>query len=157
MRNLATFVLLFAVWLLWSGHTEPLLIGLGVASCALVVWLSAKMELVDEEAYPFHLSLKLLGYIPWVLWQVVITNFDAARIILHPKLPIHSHLIRLNVNQRTSLGQVIHANTITLTPGTVTLDVRNNTFLIHALTREAADADDTGDLDRRVSKLEGKA
>ncbi len=154
LRNVATFVLLFAVWLLWSGHTEPLLLGLGVGSCALVVWLSRRMALLDDEAYPFHLLVRLLGYIPWVLWQVVLTNIAAAKVILSPSLPISPMLLKLRVKQQTTLGRVIHANTITLTPGTVTLDVRGDTFLIHALTREAASEDGTGALDDKVARLE---
>lgn len=156
MRNLATFVLLFAVWMLWSGHTEPLLVGLGLGSAALAVFLGAKLHLIDEEAFAFRLTFRLLGYVPWALWQVVKTNVEAARIILHPNLPHHSHLVHVAVTQRTALGQVIHANTLTLTPGTVTLDVRNGTFLIHALTRKAAAGDAARNLDRRVSRLEGK-
>ena len=156
MRHFATFVLLFAVWMLWSGHTEPMLVGLGLGSCALVLWISARLRLVDEESYPFHLAFQLLGYIPWVIWQVILTNITAARLFLHPKLPIHTHLVHIPVRQRTTLGQVIHANTITITPGTVTLDVRNNEFLVHALTLEAAEEDGSGELDRRVAKLEGQ-
>jgi multicomponent Na+:H+ antiporter subunit E len=141
---------------LWSGHlTDPLLVSLGVMSCALVVWLSDRMQLIDEEAYPYHLVVRLLGYVPWVMWQVVKTNFDAARVILSPSLPIQPALVTIPITQRTSLGRVIHANTITITPGTVTLDMGEHTFLVHALTREAADLDASGELDRKVALLEG--
>ncbi len=155
MRYLAIFLVLFATWMLWSGHTELLLISFGLGSCALVVWVGARLRILDKEGFPFELLLRLVGYVPWVLWQVVKSNIEVARIILTPSLPIYSHLIHIDVKQRTALGQAIHANTITLTPGTFTLDVRNNTFLIHALTREFADEDGTGDLDERVSRLEG--
>jgi multicomponent Na+:H+ antiporter subunit E len=154
MRYVGTFVLLFAVWLMWSGHSGPLLIGLGLGSTALVVWLSWRMRLIDAEAFPYHLTLRLLGYIPWVLWQVIKTNFSVAKIILDPKLPIFSHLIFLEVKQKTALGRVIHANTITITPGTVTLDVRDGYFVVHALTREAAQEDGINNLDDRVARLE---
>lgn len=155
MRYVGTFLLLFSVWLLWSGHTEPFLLALGVLSCALVTWLSVKMRVVDRESFPYHLAPRLLLYIPWVLWQVVKTNIDVAKIILDPKLPIYSHLIFLEVKQKTEFGRVIHANTITITPGTVTLDVRDGYFVVQALTREAAAADGASDLDDRVARLEG--
>jgi multicomponent Na+:H+ antiporter subunit E len=157
MRYVGTFFLLYAVWLLWSGHMEPLLLVLGLLSAALVTWLSYRMRLIDREAFPYHLTGRLLAYIPWVLWQVIKTNVDIARIILHPKLPIFSHLIFLEVKQQTELGRVIHANTITITPGTVTLDVRDGYFVVHALTRESAAQDGTDDLNDRVARLEGKA
>ncbi len=154
LRIVVTFLLLFGVWMLWSGHTEPLLVGLGLGSCALVVWLSERMHLLDEEAYPYHLVVRLLGYIPWVLWQVVLTNIDAAKLILSPELKLDPVLIKIRVKQQTTLGQVIHANTITLTPGTVTLDMRDNVFLIHALTPESASEDQSGLLDDKVARLE---
>lgn len=154
MRYVGTFILLFGVWLLWSGHTEPLLLALGVLSTALVTWLSYRMRLIDREAFPYHLTWRLLGYIPWVLWQVIKTNVDIAKIILHPKLPIFSHLVFLEVKQKTELGRVIHANTITITPGTVTLDVRDGYFVVHALTRESAAQDGTDELNERVARLE---
>ena len=155
MRNFAIFLVLFAVWLLWSGHFEPLMLGFGVGSCALVVFLGARLGILDEEGFPFELGVRLAGYLPWVLWQVVKSNVEVSRLILNPSLPIRSFVVHIDVKQRTALGQAIHANTITLTPGTFTLDVRDNTFLIHALTREFAAEDQTGDLDERVFRVEG--
>ncbi len=114
------------------------------------------MGLLDDEGYPWQLGVRLLGYVPWVIYQVVVTNFDAARVILAPSLPIQPHLVKIRVSQKTTLGKVIHANTITITPGTVTLDVRGDTFLIHALTLAAADADSSGMLDKKVTRLEGQ-
>jgi multicomponent Na+:H+ antiporter subunit E len=154
IRIVVTFLLLFGVWMLWSGHTEPLMVELGLGSCALVVWLSARMKLLDEEAYPYRLVTRLLGYIPWVLWQVVLTNIDAAKLILGRETKVDPVLVKIRVKQQTTLGQVIHANTITLTPGTVTLDVRDHVFLIHALTPESASEDQSGVLDDKVAKLE---
>ena len=156
LRSILTFVLLFVAWLLWSGHTEPMLLSLGVGSCAFVVWLCHRMGLLDDEGYPFHLTLRLAAYVPWVIYQVILTNLEVARIILSPSLPIQPHLVRFRVTQKTLFGKVIHANTITITPGTVTLDVRGDTFLIHALTKSAADADSSGALDARVTRMEGR-
>lgn len=155
MRNIATFILLFAVWMLWSGHTEPLLVGLGLASCLLVVLISAQMRVLDEDAYAYDLVLRLMAYIPWVMWQVVKTNVDVAKLILSPSLPIQPKLVRIRVSQKTALGQAIHANTITLTPGTVTLDARGGTFLVYALTPDAISPDGAAELDARVTRLEG--
>lgn len=154
MRNTAVFLVLFATWMLWSGHTDVLLVSFGLVSCALVVWLGHRLQVLDREGFPLELFSQLLGYIPWVLWQVVKSNLDVARIILSPSLPVRSHLVQIDVKQRTPLGQAIHANTITLTPGTFTLDVRDNTFLIHTLTPELVCPDGTTELDDRVARLE---
>lgn len=153
-RAITTFILLFSVWLLLSGHTEPLLVGLGAASCALVVWLSARMHILDEESYAYHILVRLIGFLPWMLWQVVKSNIYVAKLILSPSLPIRPYLVHIRVRQHTTIGQVIHANTITLTPGTLTLDVRDNSFLVYALTPDIIEESGTEELDQRVAKLE---
>lgn len=154
MRAVAVFVLLLAAWFFWSGHTEPLLLGLGVVSCAFVAWMSHRMAVLDSESFPFHLWLGLVTYVPWVLWQIVVSNIDVARVILDPKLPIHSHLFRIKLTPKTELGRVILANTITITPGTVSVHLKKDEVIVHGLTREAANADASGELNRRVSALE---
>lgn len=156
-RAFALFALLFAVWLLWSGHTDPLLVSFGLVSAAVATYVARRLEVVDREGYPFHLSLRLLSFIPWVVWQIVKANVDVTRLILSPRLPIDPRLVRIKATQRSEIGRVIHANTITITPGTVSLDVRGDTILVHALTAEAASADSSGMIDRRVSRLEGDA
>jgi multicomponent Na+:H+ antiporter subunit E len=154
-RPLVTFVLLFVVWLAWSGHTEPLLVALGVASAALATVLGWKLGVIDEEGYPYQLALGFLTFIPWLIWEIVKANLQVARLILSPKMPIHPVLARVKASQKTEIGRVIHANTITITPGTVTLDLRENDLVVHALTPEGASQDAGGAIDRRVCRLEG--
>jgi hypothetical protein len=85
------------------------------------------------------------------------TNFQVARIILSPRLRIEPQLLRVRASQRTSVGLAIHANTITITPGTISLDVRDGTILVHALTEAGASQDGSGDIDRKISWVEGRA
>lgn len=144
-----------AVWLLWSGIYQPLIIGLGVASCVAVVLISRSMGIVDDEGAPIHLTLGLLTYIPWLTWAIIKANVDVALRILKPSLPISPRLIRITPGQKTDVGLVVYANSITLTPGTVTCEAEGSEFVIHALTKEAADDVATGDMDRRVTRLEG--
>jgi multicomponent Na+:H+ antiporter subunit E len=101
------------------------------------------------------MGFRHLPYVPWLLWEILKANVDVARIILHPKLPIRPHLFRVEASQRSEVGQVIYANSITLTPGTISLDVRDNGILVHALTDEAADELKKGEMDGRVTRLEG--
>ncbi len=153
-RTLITTLVLVAVWLLWSGHTEPLLLAFGLASVLAVVAISHRMDRfsgTDRNEYP---GFGFLAYLPWLVWQIFKSNIDVARIILSPALPISPRLVQVSTTQRTELGKVIHANSITLTPGTISLDLRDDQILVHALTAESAQGVESAEIDRRVSRIE---
>jgi multicomponent Na+:H+ antiporter subunit E len=154
-RVLGILLWLGLAWLLWSGHLEPLLLGYGAASCALVLWLALRMRLIDRESVPHHLLGGMLLYIPWLLLQIAKANLHVARVILTPSLPIRPRVIRVRATQQSELGNTIFANSITLTPGTVALDVRGGSILVHALTDQAAAGLTDGVMDSRVSRVEG--
>jgi multicomponent Na+:H+ antiporter subunit E len=132
-----------------------LLLGLGALSALLVVTIALRMDVLDREGHPIHLRPKALLYWPWLGWEIVKSNVDVARRILSPTLPISPTVIRLKASQKSELGKVIYANSITLTPGTVSIDIDGDKIEVHALTREAAQALRTGDMDRRVTRFEG--
>ena len=158
LRALGLWLFCFGLWLLLSGYFDvPLLLSFGVLSCALVVFVAWRVEAIDPEERPLRLRLNIhaLGYWPWLLWQIVLSNLDVAKRILDPRLPISPTLISLKPTQRGDLGRFIYANSITLTPGTVTTALSGDTLEVHALTREAADSLVEGDMDRRVTRLEG--
>jgi multicomponent Na+:H+ antiporter subunit E len=156
-RALILFAVLFSVWLLFSGHFETDLITYGVVSCVAIVALTAHLGILDHEALPVHLGFRILVYLPWLLKEIVLSNIAVAKVILDPKLPIHPRILRVAGSQKTQVGQVIYANSITLTPGTITLDVRDGHFLVHALTTESAEGLVGGEMNRRVAHLEAKA
>ncbi|MHC4549561.1 MAG: Na+/H+ antiporter subunit E [Planctomycetota bacterium] len=157
-RLVTLLVVLFAVWLLWSGYFDnALLVALGGISCALVGLIALRMKLVDPEGVPIHLALRILLYAPWLVWEVVKANVDVAWRILHPRLPIRPSVIRVKAGQKLDLGRVIYANSITLTPGTVSVDLEEDEITVHALTKEAADGLRTGNMDRKVTWLEGRS
>jgi multicomponent Na+:H+ antiporter subunit E len=151
---IALGVVLLGIWLLWSGHSEPLMIGFGVLSCALVVWISVRMRIVDEEGEPLQLGLKPCLYLVWLLKEIIQANIDVAWRVLSPRLPIRPQMIRIKSSQETDLGRVIFANSITLTPGTVSVDMVDDDIVVHALTDEAAAEDAAGEMNRRVTELE---
>ena len=157
MRSISLSLILFGTWLLWSGHFEPIVLGFGVFSCVFVTFLNKKMERYEGVSHENRLGLRWVGYGPWLLWEIAKANWVVARIILRPSLPIKPRLMRIRASQKTDLAKVIYANSITLTPGTITLDVRDDKFLVHALSDEAAADLDTGEMDRRVSAMEGKS
>jgi len=147
-------LVLFGTWMLWSGHTEVLLLTLGVMSCVLVAVLSRRMGVLDEEGPRLRVAWRLALYAPWLLWQIVLANVDVARRILNPKLPIAPRLIRVRTLQRSAFGRTVFANSITLTPGTVSVDLDGDHIVVHALTAEAASELQEGAMNRRVADLE---
>ena len=154
-RVIGLCLLWYAMWLLMSGHYDGLLLSLGAASVAGVVLLVRRMQLTDREGAPFHILPGLLTYLPWLVGEVFRSNVAVARVILSPRLPIHPRLVHFHGHQKTDLGRFIYANSITLTPGTITVRLDAEGFRIHALTREALDGTEEGEMDRRVCRLEG--
>ena len=148
-------MLLVGAWWLWSAHTEGLIIAFGVISVSLTLYVSARMDRESDEHPPYTLGLRPLFYLPYLFWEIVKANIDVAKIVLSPKMKISPQTFRTKASQKTVIGQVIYANSITLTPGTITLDARDGEFLVHALTKDAADGVQAGDMDRRVARLEG--
>ena len=156
IRAVSLGLLSFVTWLLWSGHYTPLLLTLGAGSCLLIVFIARRMQVLDEEGMPVHVGPRLLLYLPWLMWAIARANVDVALRILRPRPPIAPRLLRVRPGQRTSLGRAIYANSITLTPGTLTCDADGEEFTVHALTREAADDLESGRMDRKVRRLEGR-
>ncbi len=148
------FVVLFSVWLLWSGHYTTLLLTLGLFSCLFVLLVMRRMSAVDHEAAPVDITARAALYLPWLTWQIVKANLDVARRIVQPRMPVRPHVLKVRAGQRSDLGRVIYANSITLTPGTVTIGVSGDEFTIHALTDEAAAGIGGGEMNDRVCAIE---
>lgn len=115
------------------------------------------MDVADHEGHPIHLTWRAGTYWPWLFVEIIKSNIDVARLILDPKLPISPTVIKVKATQVDDLGHVIYANSITLTPGTVTMDVRGGTLEVHAITQDIAEGLMSGEMDRRVTQMEGRA
>lgn len=149
-------LILLVTWLLLSGIFEPLILAFGLFSCATVVWITMRMDVVDHEAVPVHLTFGGLVFWPWLLWQIVKANIDVTRRVLSPSAGVTPTMTEFVATQRTDLGRVVLANSITLTPGTITVDVaEDGRTLVHSLTREGIES--LGEMDRRVTAMEGMA
>ena len=123
----------------------------------LVVAIALRMEVVDNESHPLQLNVGLLlAYWLWLLKEVLNANFYVCRLILNPSLPISPNIINIDSSQKTDLGRVIFANSITLTPSTICIDVTGDTTEVHALTDKAAKAllDDT--MNQKITQLESR-
>lgn len=152
MKSCGFAVLLFLFWLFMSGHFTPLLLGLGVASVALTVLLAKRMNVIDHESYPLHLSLKLPGYFLYLFKEIVKANIDVVtRILRWRSTSISPQIIEIQQPQKSDLGAVIYANSITLTPGTVTVKLSGDSLTVHALSKETAAELTTGSISKEIS------
>ena len=149
-------VLLFGFWVLLSGMFTPFLLAAGAGSALAVALLARRMEIADREGLPLHLTGAALTYWPWLLKEILKSGWQVTRIILDPRLPVSPELVRFKPTQHSTLGLVTHANSITLTPGTVTVNADHGEFLVHALTADGARSLAGSEMDRRVSRFEGR-
>ncbi len=154
-RIVSLLLVLIVTWLLLSGHFEPLLIFLGVVSSLLVLIISWRMRIIDAEGHPMHLILRALRYWSWLAWEIGKANLEVARQIVNPKLDINPTVLRVPTSQRTGVGRATYANSINLTPGTVSLEVTDQDIQVHALNEETAQKLRDGEMDRRVTQMEG--
>lgn len=157
MRTVSLGTMLFAFWLALSGHYTPLLIGIGAVCSLACVLVAKRMGAVDAEAHPTQLFMPALTYFPWLVWEIFKSGWAVTKIIVHPKLPISPTMTTVNASQRTSVGIVTYANSITLTPGTITTHVKGNQLTVHALMRDGALDLEGGGMDARVKQFEGGA
>jgi len=147
---------MLAAWYLWSGHNEPHLLIIGGLSVLLCLWLSIRMGIVDEEGAPAELGLRPLAYVPWLVKEIVESNVEVTRTILSKEMNLKRNMIEIGAHQKTELGRVILANSITLTPGTVSVKMEGDRILVHALSFEGAEEDLSGEMGRRICALESK-
>lgn len=155
LRSFSLFLTLYAFWLLLSGFFTPFLMAAGAGSALAVVWFARRMDVVDQEGHPIQLGAKALIYWVWLFKEIAKSGWSVSKIILHPQLPISPTMVRFQPSQKTDVGLVLHANSITLTPGTITIEAEPGEFLVHGLTRDGADGCIDSDMDRRVSACEG--
>ncbi len=142
-----------AAWLLWSGLYKPLLLFLGGLSCLLTFLLARRIDYFDDELYGLHFSLRLLRYWFWLGGQIFRSSIDVSRIVLHPKLPISPRVIDVKAEAGHPFDVVTLGNSITLTPGTLSIDVHEGVIKVHALTEAGARDLASGDMNRRVAEI----
>lgn len=149
-------LVLLCFWLVLSGHYTVITIPAGIVSVVGVIALARRMNIGDEEGHPIRLAPRaLLYYWPWLVKEIAKAAWDVTKIILNPKLPISPTLIRVKANQSSTIGIATYANSITLTPGTITARVTGQEFLVHAITRGGAEELAEGTMDRKVKSFEG--
>jgi multicomponent Na+:H+ antiporter subunit E len=141
-------------WVLNSGHNTALMLLLGIISIAIVLYIAHRMDVVDHEAQPVHLTHKLPAYYTWLIKEIVLANILVVKHIWLGNKTISPVITTIKSSQKTDIGKVIYANSITLTPGTVTLELEGDQLMVHALLRESIKDLESGEMDRRVTQLE---
>lgn len=156
MRSLSLAASLFAFWLALSGHYTTMLITAGAICAVVCVLIARRVRTVDNEGHPIELLRGAVTYYPWLAVEIVKSAWGVTWVILNPKLPISPCMTVVRASQTTAAGVATYANSITLTPGTVTAGVEGNELTVHALVRDGALDLEAGGMDRRVKAFEGR-
>ena len=157
LRIFITFLILFSFWLLLSGVYNTLTISLGAISCIVVILLLYRMDVIDHESHPLRLVPRaLLSYWPWLFKEIFFSGINITRLILDPKLPISPTLETVPLSQITDVGKSTFANSITLTPGTIAIEINKESVLVHAIEKKLISDLISGEMDVRASNFERK-
>lgn len=152
-RALSLGLTLAVLWALLSGHTSAFIVTLGVLSVLLVVYLAHRKDVADHEGHPQHLFRLVFLYWPWLFWEIAKSSIAVSKLILKNPMPISPCVVEVTASQASEAGRVTYANSITLTPGTVTLSMDGPRMAIHAITRGMGEDLKGGDMDRRITAL----
>lgn len=158
MNFLVTTIVMFAFWILLSGFFDLFHLSLGIVSSMLVSYFSRDLLFRKDVKFSveFGRILRFFLYLPWLFKEIIKSNLSVAYLTLHPKMPISPRLIKVKTGITNELGIVTYANSVTLTPGTVTIWASSDgEFLVHAITKEAADELLGGEMARRVKAIRG--
>ena len=157
LRSILTAIFLFLLWYLMSGIDKTLTLGLGIGSSIFAVWIARRMENAsDFKSLKVQLRpVESLKYCIWILLEILKSNWTITKVILSPNMNIKQNMFKVPFSQKSDLGQTIFANSITLTPGTISVEVEEDHFLVHALVFSSGDHAALAEMNERVSKIEG--
>lgn len=150
---LFTFLVMISFWFIFSGVFTPLIVILAIVSGLIVTFLSNDLFFPDKKVN-LKLIIKIFMYVPWLFWQIVLANIQVLKILLRKDLDIDPSMIEFDPKVESDIGLVIFANSITLTPGTVTIFADKNRFFVHTLDPIFADGLDGGEMQSRILEIE---
>lgn len=152
-----TFALLMATWLIFSGLFDAFHITLGILSAGFVTWISSDLFFEDRGAgllQRLGQAFRMVRYLLWMLWQIVLSNIDLLKLALAPSglSKVRPRVVKVRTNLKTDFEKFLLANSITLTPGTITVKILGDTFYVHAINENAA-RDLGGEMERRIAAI----
>ena len=142
-------IAMIAVWLTLSGYFIAMILAFGVISIAIVLWMCARMGLLDGETVPYMTTLQTLSYYVWLFAEIVKANVQVVKAVLSPDLAISPTMVKIPLNSDVDIAETMFANSITLTPGTVSVDMQPDYILVHALLEEMSSPEDFAEMGRR--------
>ncbi|MDT8409646.1 MAG: Na+/H+ antiporter subunit E [Wenzhouxiangellaceae bacterium] len=158
MRYIISLALLLSLlWLGLSGVYKPLLLALGAGSVVFVVWMSRRMDMVGIEHNPILYSWRLPVYWAWLSWQIIKANIEVSIAAIGPAGRVKPQLVEVPVKLGTAVAKVTYANSVTLTPGTVSLLLDPDRLEVHALLQSTADDLESGTMEKWVAWLEKRS
>ena len=157
MHRILTFCLFFILWLVLSGLFDPFHLTLGIISCVLVLWMSSDFLFRDTSvsfSARFRQFAHLPGYVLWLLYEIFLANLYVFRLSLRPQGlgDVRPQVVRFRTHLKTDFAKWVFANSITLTPGTVTIKIDGDEFLVHAISAHTATSLE-GEMEKRIASV----
>ncbi len=147
---------LLLLWISLSGHFNALQIGLGLLSSIAVVLLTMRLKILTTEGSRLKLLPNYPVYLIWLIKEIIKSNLSVAKIVLSPNMPLCREIVRTRPKQMNDLAATIYANSITLTPGTVTINVIENDFVVHSLAKQFTVGILSNEMNDKVTTLESE-
>ncbi len=154
LGRLVTFFFLYGFWITLSGKYDLFHLSLGFICSFLVGCVSHDLLFEDIRAKNRLLSTaRFICYLPWLIYQIILANIHVACLVLNPKMPIEPKIIRFKTKLKSDISMVTLGNSITLTPGTITMDIIDGEFYVHAISKKVADDLLTGEMEARIAYI----
>lgn len=161
MQRAVAFVVMFSFWLMLSGQFDVFHLALGVVSCLIVAVISSDLLFQDARkdlVSRVREALRFIPYTAWLLWQIVVANFQVIGLAVSPRpvrRTLEPHIFTFRTRLTSDFARFVLANSITLTPGTVTIRITGDIFHVHAITRQSAgdlpEGEAASEMERRVA------
>lgn len=155
-----TFIPLFILWIIMSGIFELKFIGFGLISCVVISLISIKVLILgglksNNNYYTLHFNwIKMIVYIAWLIKEIVKSSIDVSKVVLFKRDTLNPHIVWFKADYDHPAARALLANSITLTPGTITIDIYDDgVYSVHALTDSAAEGLLDGTMQQKVAKL----
>ncbi|WP_018625430.1 Na+/H+ antiporter subunit E [Kangiella aquimarina] len=152
--TISLIIVLSLIWIGNSGFYNAMLLSFGAVSVLFVVFVAHRLNIVDEESQPLQISRRIFAYWMWLLKEIIQSNIQVIKRIWSGPKSISPVVMQLKMSQQTDMGKTIYGNSVTLTPGTVTLDIEDDVMTVYALTYDSIQYLQGGEMDRRVKRLE---
>ena len=151
---IGTTIVLLAFWMLLSGKFDAFHLTLGIICCALTAYLFHDLLFANVRVGDMRVvAARFIAYIAWLIEQIVMANVHVASLVIRRKMPIDPQIVKFKTKLETDISCVTLANSITLTPGTITMDIKDGVFYVHALSQKVANELNAGDMEDRVAHI----